>query len=278
MMKPSTSLRFASSAWFLLLVILVMPAGHPALAQDSKAWTEIRSELYGDDRTIHDGSALLEIEAPDRAQDAALVPISIKSRIGPGDERYIKSLTIVIDENPAPVAGTFHFSRANGIADIATRVRVNAYSNIRAIAEMDDGQLYMAETFVKASGGCAAPATKNNAQAMARLGDMRMRQIGEWEVDQPAEVQLMISHPNFSGLQTDQVTQLWIPSHYVNDLAVSIDGQEILTFEGDISISENPSFNFFVMPQGEGELTARATDTKGNVFEHSWPLRMGSAS
>lgn len=278
MMRPSTSLRFAVSAWFLLLVILVMPAGHLASAQDSQAWSEIRTQLYGDERTIHDGSALLEIEAPDRAQDAALVPISIKSLIGPDDERYIKSLTIVIDENPAPVAGTFHLSRDNGIADISTRVRVNAYSNIRAIAEMDDGQLYMAETFVKASGGCAAPATKNNAQAMARLGDMRMRQIGDWQVDKPSEIQLMISHPNFSGLQTDQVTQLWIPSHYVESLDVSVNGKSILTFEGDISISENPNINFFVKPQGDGELTARAVDTKGNVFEQSWPLRMGSAS
>lgn len=278
MMKPSTSLRFSIATRFVLLLSLIVPVGPAAMAQDSQAWTAIRTELYGDQRTIHDGSGVLAINAPDRAQDAALVPISIKSLVGPDDERYIKTLTIVIDENPAPVAGTFHLTRENGIADISTRVRVNAYSHIRAIAEMDDGQLYMAAKFVKASGGCAAPATKNNAQAMSRLGEMRMRQIGDWQAGEASEVQLMISHPNFSGLQTDQLTQLWIPSHYVESLDVSLDGRSILNFEADISISENPSINFFVKPQGDGELNARAVDSKGNVFEQSWPVRLGSAS
>ncbi|WP_099867519.1 quinoprotein dehydrogenase-associated SoxYZ-like carrier [Pararhizobium haloflavum] len=246
----------------------------PAAAEDSKAWDDIRASLFGSDRAIHDGRDVISMEAPDRALDAALVPISVTAEIDQSKDRYIKAITLVIDENPAPVVGTFHLSPDNGIADISTRVRVNAYTSVRAIAEMNDGQLYMAERFVKASGGCAAPATKDAELAMQRLGQMRMKQIGTWREGEPSEVQLMVSHPNYSGLQTDQVTQLWIPAHYVRTLDVTLGDRPVLRFEGDISMSENPTIRFFVEPEGEGALTARAVDTKDNVFEESWPIRL----
>jgi sulfur-oxidizing protein SoxY len=107
---------------------------------------------------------------------------------------------------------------------------------------------------------------------------MRMKQIGDWRKGEPSEVQLMISHPNYSGLQTDQVTQLWIPSHYIDSVELTLDGKPVLSVEGDISISENPNIRFFLEPQGDGTLQAKATDTKGNSFEESWPLRLGPSS
>ena len=65
--------------------------------------------------------------------------------------------TLVVDANPAPVAAVFNMSPENGVATISTRLRINAYSHVRAIAETSDGELFMATRFVKASGGCSAP-------------------------------------------------------------------------------------------------------------------------
>ena len=62
----------------------------------------------------------------------------------------------MIDQNPTPVVGIFEFFPESGRAEVETRVRVNDYSFVRAIAEMNDGQLYMTARFVKASGGCSA--------------------------------------------------------------------------------------------------------------------------
>ena len=44
---------------------------------------------------------------------------------------------------------------------ISTRVRVNSYTNVHAVAELSDGKLYVVKTYVKASGGCSAPAVKD---------------------------------------------------------------------------------------------------------------------
>ena len=48
---------------------------------------------------------------------------------------------------------------------LSTRVRVDSYTNVHAVAELSDGQLYAAQRFVKAAGGCSAPAAKQEADA-----------------------------------------------------------------------------------------------------------------
>src|SRR3546814_3086852 len=91
----------------------------------------------------------MAVEAPSRAREAATVPITVTAQIPQTEARYIKSLTLIVDENPALIVGTFHFSTANAIASLSTRVRVNAYTNIRAMAETGDGKLHMADAYVR---------------------------------------------------------------------------------------------------------------------------------
>lgn len=274
--RPALALRLNTLVLALAAMLLAAPAS--AASQDESPWPDIRASLYEADRTIRDAEGIIELEAPDRALDAATVPLTIKADIEQTKNRYIKSITLVIDQNPAPVVGTFHLSPANGIASISTRVRINAYTNVRAIAEMNDGTLYMAKKFVKASGGCSAPATKDADVAMARLGKMKLKQIGTWRKDEPSEAQFMVSHPNYSGMQIDQLTQLWIPARYVRTIDLTLGGRPILKFEGDISMSENPSIRFFVKPEAGDVLHAKVTDSDGATFEQDWPIELGSAS
>ena len=95
----------------------------------------------------------------------------------------------MIDENPAPVAATFTLGPNTGIAIIATRVRVDTYTNVHAVAELSDGSSACAKTFVKASGGCSAPAAKNADEAKVGLGQLRFRQfaaVGNPPASRPA--------------------------------------------------------------------------------------------
>src|SRR3546814_8363800 len=114
----------AAAAVLLLAALLTAPAGL-ALAADNTAWDDIRAQLYGSEREIASGDGVIALEAPYRALDAATVPVVVTAQIPQTEDRYIKSLTLVVDDNPAPIVGTFHFSPANGIATISTRVRVN---------------------------------------------------------------------------------------------------------------------------------------------------------
>ena len=259
-----------------LVVFLGLGAG-PAAGQED-VWSELRGDLFGD-RPIQDGGDWLAIEAPYRADDAALVPIDILALRPQSPDRFIKTITLVIDQNPAPVAAIFTFGPKSGLASISTRVRVNAYSYVRAIAETNDGQLYMASRFVKATGGCSAPALKDQDAALANLGKMRLRQftpkpsagtIGESPVVRDA--QLMIRHPNFSGLQMDQITRNYVPVHFVRDIEIRQGEDLVLAVEGAISLSENPSVRFHFLPNGAGALSVRVEDTEDRIFMQSWEI------
>jgi sulfur-oxidizing protein SoxY len=240
-------------------------------AEDSDAWSDIREMLFAE-REIQDGAGVIRLIAPERAEDAAVVPIKVVAELPQSPERYIKSVHLVIDENPAPLAGAFHLTPESGNATIATRVRINEYTNVRAIAETSDGQLYMASRFVKASGGCSAPALKDHEQAMARLGQIKLKSITPFQPGVENRAQLLISHPNYSGLQMDPVSRNWIPPHYVREIQVSYGERTILTVEGDISLSENPSIHFSFVPQAPGELRVEAVDSEDQRFTAGLPL------
>jgi len=267
MMARLRSKRLDRAAFLVLAMVgLLVLSALPAFAEEDDPWPDIRAYLF-EDREILDGADVIRLDAPVRAEDAAVVPIKVTAEILQTDERYIERIHLLIDKNPAPIAGVFHLTPESGVATIATRVRVNEYTNVRAVAEMNDGALYMATRFVKASGGCSAPALKDHEVAMSRLGRMKVKSITPFTPKEPNQVQLMISHPNYSGLQMDQVSRNWVPPHFVESIDVSYGGRTIMTVEGDISLSENPSVRFSFVPEGPGELEIKAVDTEGGVFE-----------
>jgi sulfur-oxidizing protein SoxY len=133
----------------------------------------------------------------------------------------------------------------------------------------------VAKTFVKASGGCSAPAAKNLEEAKAKIGQMRFRQFarsGEGPTSGAREAQIMIGHPNNSGLQMDQVTQLYVPAFFINELRVWQDDSLVLAMEGGISISEDPNIRFTYVPNGAKNFRVEAKDTEGHVFQNEWPI------
>ncbi|ATE60791.1 quinoprotein dehydrogenase-associated SoxYZ-like carrier [Thauera sinica] len=246
------------------------PAGSADPALDAEAnpmWLQVRDSLFAG-RAIHTpADDVLQLEAPARAEDAAIVPIAVRTRLAQTDARYIRSIYLIIDNNPSPLGAIFHFTPASGRADIETRVRIDAYTHVRAVAETSDGRLYMSTRFVKASGGCSAPPGKDAQAALATLGRMRLRIDGEPAAGRPVLAQLMVSHPNHSGLAMDQLTRHYTPAHYVRTVRVSYAGEPVMSAEVDFSISENPNFRFYFQPAGQGELKAEVVDSNALRFE-----------
>jgi sulfur-oxidizing protein SoxY len=124
----------------------------------------------------------------------------------------------------------------------------------------------MAANYVKASGGCSAPAGKDAVAARASLGKMRLRVSDAVEPGRPAVAQLMNSHPNDSGLAMDQVTRSYATPHVVRRVEVRYGGKLIMNADVDFSISENPNFRFYFVPEGEGELDAKVVDNQDLEF------------
>jgi sulfur-oxidizing protein SoxY len=229
--------------------------------QDETEWNNILKNQYFSGKTIEESNNTIELDAPIRAEDPALVPLKINTKIKQTSDSYIKKILVLVDKNPYPYVGEFEFSPHSGKADLAMRIRVNTYSYIRAIAEMNDGKLYMSKKYVKASGGCSAPVGADLDAAMQRLGKMKFRLDDGVKTKEPTLVQLLISHPNLSGMQMDQVTRFVKKSHFVEQMKVSFNDKPILTAKTDIAISSDPNFRFYFMPETAGTLKAEITDT-----------------
>jgi sulfur-oxidizing protein SoxY len=242
-------------------------------AQDQpseETWNSIKGDIFKD-RPILDGSGVVVLDAPKRAEDSAIVPIGMRVSLADDDKRTLKSLTLVIDENPAPVAGTFTIGPNSGVTSISTRVRVNSYSYMRLVAELSDGQLYGVKTFVKASGGCSAPAASNSDATRAMLGQMKFRAFRPGS-DASPEAQVMLRHPQNSGLQMDQLTRLYIPPFFIENLKIWQGDDLVVAMDGGIAISEDPNIRFNYKPNGAGKFRVEAVDTSKEIFKDEWSI------
>ena len=97
----------------------------------------------------------------------------------------IRGLYLVIDDNPSPLAAHFVLGPIADAREIATRVRIDDYTYLHAVAETADGRLYATAQFIKAAGGCSAPAGKDQALALERLGKMKLNLADRSRPDAP---------------------------------------------------------------------------------------------
>ena len=252
-------------AWLVAAAVLTAA---PVWAQEnplrpSETWEDLRESVVGLAEEPAIDPAILDLDAPIRANDAAIVPIRLTQ---PDDAPALTELMLVIDENPAPVAAEYAFGAALMPLDFEIRVRVDAYSDLRAIGTLADGGNVMAGRFVKASGGCSAPAGKDMAAVKETMGEMRWKTTQE---DGRTLGTLMIRHPMFSGLQRDQVTLMNIPAHFIDRLEVRQGDDVLFTMEAGISVSEDPVFRFAYEPNGQ-PISVHAEDTEGNVWDRTF--------
>ena len=125
----------------------------------------------------------------------------------------------------------------------------------------------MVSNFVKAAGGCSAPSLADMDAVMARLGKMKMKFIQTTELSNMVnKAKFLISHPNYSGLQFNQLTRSEIPAHFVNYVRIEQDGNMIVEASPDISLSENPSFTFNYLNSG-GPIKVFVEDSEGQKFK-----------
>ncbi len=251
-----------------IVLLTLFGLGATAAFADQKSetdlWGTFLKDKYFKGVDIVEDKTIIDMTTPYRAEDAAVTPVSITAKIPQQKDLYIKEIYLIVDKNPEPLVGVFHLTPDMGKADLAMRIRINEYTNVRAIAVLNNGEHHMVTNFVKASGGCSAPLGADLKAAMARIGKMKFRTIKD---ENGLELeQFMVSHPNITGMQMDQRTRLITPAHYVKKVEISYNGKPIMTADLGISISADPSFRFFLKPQGKGKLTAKVLDSKGNEW------------
>ena len=242
-----------------------------AHAEEDKAaraarWKELSRALLGN-RPIADGSGLIAIDAPYRAIDAALVPVGLTLK-----PPQVQALWFVIDNNPGPLAAHFAFGPKADPRKLRLRVRVDQYTDMHAVVQMPDGKLYAAAKYIKASGGCSAPAGGDDASALADIGRMKLHLLDGFVPGRPVEAKLMIRHPNFNGMQMNQLTRLYTPARYIKTVDVTYNGGLVFHLDADISLSSDPAITFGFVPAARGTMVVAAKDSSGVTFDHSFDL------
>ena len=272
-MKFRNRLLFAA-----ILCVPLLAFGNPDAEPDHTKipeWQVIRELMFGDRIVNPDDREVIRVYLNTRADDASTVPVMINGLIDQTETEYIKTLYLVVDRNPAPTAGVFHFTPESGRVKLETRLRFEQYSFVRAIAELNDGRLYMSQRWVKAAGGCSAPMGKNGIPE-ALMGKMRFRMDDQVEYDQPVLVQVQVRHPNESALASDLD-----PDHvpqFIRSVQVNYNDKPVMTGEVNYSLSDNPVFRFYFVPTAQGELNVTVEDTHDSVYSHSMPVTEGRQS
>ncbi len=251
-----------------LIAVMALMCSMSLQAEEDR-WSQLKQSYFGDVH-IEAGDTVLSLDAPKRAHDAATVPVTIHSM---DKGRRIEQLYLFVDQNPLPLAGIFTFTEEAGFWEsLETRIRINEYTHVRAVGQLSNGELHMTERFVKASGGCSAPALADMDAAMARAGKMQLmlHEIDSADDLPRSEAVIKISHPNNSGMQFDQVSRNYIPAFFVNTIKAQLDGVDMMNIETNFSMSENPVVRLAFSSDVEAKsLQVIAIDSKGNEYEKS---------
>ena len=247
------------------------PGDDSDAASRASRWQALQKALFPG-RSLQDGAGIVKLDAPPRAMDAALVPLTIDlSGVKP-----VKGVYVVIDNNPSPLAAHFTFGPKADPRSLKLRVRVDAYTNMHAIAESQDGHLFVSTRFVKASGGCSAPAGSDDNAALADIGRMKLHLIGDFTAGKPEQAVLMVRHPNFNGMQMNQITRYYTPPRFIRSIDATYEGASIFHLDSDISMSTDPVITFGFVPQAKGQLKVVVKDSKDATFDHSFDVPGGT--
>ncbi|WP_346896383.1 quinoprotein dehydrogenase-associated SoxYZ-like carrier [uncultured Roseibium sp.] len=261
----------------IVIATALMPLFLPDLAAAGEgSWPDLRSELYGE-RFLGVSDDVISIDVPYRTTNDARTGVTV--RMAAPEGHTFKGFQLILDENPMPVSAQLAFARPLADFEFAATMRVNGPTPVHAVAELDNGQLFMAESFIKTSGqgACAAPPGTDPVMALETLGQMELivrplndtaslvRHLRNGHSSDLA-LDVEISHPSHSGMQRDQVSLLYIPARYVDTLEIDLNGAPFATMTGSISLSENPQVTLSV-PSGTRRVRAKLTDSDGTVSE-----------
>ena len=133
-----------ATAGFLLLPLRAF-AARPESAFDAESMDEALTRLYGSSATA---PGEIQIKAPDIAENGAVVPVTVKFDIANAE-----SVSIIAENNPAPLAASFELSENSG-GLVSTRIKMSKTSPVHAVVKAD-GKLYIASKEIKVTiGGC----------------------------------------------------------------------------------------------------------------------------
>ena len=118
---------------------------------DAHAAEEVR-RLTGKAATA---SPRLHLAVPSHFANGYTVPLSLRIDSEMTDTDHVRKVQVLAPRNPINPVATFYFVPGRSEPAVSTRIRLAEPQDVLAIAEMNDGTLLMARTFVEVeTNGC----------------------------------------------------------------------------------------------------------------------------
>lgn len=255
-----------------ILVAMLATANSP-LAQaeaSDKLWPVVKEAFFAN-RPV-EVAPFMQITGPKRAESGAQVPITI-SVDQTAASSAIKKVYVIIDANPIQLAATYHLTSQLGNFQMATRIRMETDSYVRAIGETADGKLYMAVIPIRAAGGCGGTVDGDEAEIRASAGKIKLNLEPAADMQQQTAATFIIKHPMRTGLQRDLVSQGYVPAFYINHAKFNYNGQTLMEVDFGVGTSEDPYLKFSFIPASPGTMEVTASDNEGKTFSHQMGLK-----
>lgn len=150
-LKPVEATRREALTLAAVAGLAAFLAPKMVMADEQMVAAEIK-KLYGDKKL---DSGKIKLDVPEIAENGLVVPVNVEVESPMTDSDYVKAVHIYADGNPLPGVVSYKFTPACGKAAASTRMRLAKTQDIVCVAEMSNGQLYMAKSNVKVTiGGC----------------------------------------------------------------------------------------------------------------------------
>jgi len=215
----------------------------------------------------------VHLDLPVLAEEPTTVPIQVWTEHPMEPDHFVKSIEIVLENDPVPHKGKFLFTPLNGRAWVAFQMRSGAGGLVKATAECSRHGRFVGTREVRVvEGGCTSVPEK---VARDRLGNPMLRLPRSVKAGEVIEVRAKVEHSSHTGLALKNGKFVRVgPEFYITQMLVYLDDQAISEFQLTSAVSPNPLIRFPLKVTRSGALRVVFVNSEGQRWEVSQPLRL----
>lgn len=215
-------------------------------AFEAKKTSDALTALHATDAQL---AADIQISAPQKAENGAVVQVEVATPAAAGEMRYIRLLA---DANPTPLIASFALGKPM-LPKLVTRIKLAQSGDIIALVESVSGHMQQQRRPVTVlEDGCAG---SEREEPFASSMKMRARILESGDESALVELKIIILHPMRTGRSKNDDGQL-MPAHFMQTMQVMLNGQVVVDAQTGTAISRNPYFTFYVQGAHEGDVIA----------------------
>jgi thiosulfate oxidation carrier complex protein SoxZ len=232
---------------FWMVIQKVQAASWFVQAFEAKHTAEVMSALQAKAVPV---SQEIHIEAPQKAENGAVVQVEISSQQPAGS---VSSIRLLADANPTPLIASFEFGK-QVLPNLVTRIKLAQSGELIALVQSPGGQFQQQHReVIVLEDGCAG---SEREEPFASSMKMRARPLADGPLGKSiTELKIIIVHPMRTGRSKNDDGQL-MPAHFMQLMQVILNGAVIVDAQTGTGISRNPYFTFYLKDAKIGDVIA----------------------